>query len=58
MISSSLAGQNISNKKINSTSTDNLLLSSSILNPNLLDIDGPDVTLIFKQAKAKKFLNT
>ena len=54
MISSSLAGQNISNKKINSTSTDNLLLSSSILNPNLLDIDGPDVTLIFKQAKAKE----
>ncbi len=28
--------------------------SSSIVNPNLLEIDGPEVSLIFKQAKAKE----
>ena len=31
----------------------NYLLSSTIVNPNLLDINGPTVSLIFKQAKAK-----
>ena len=31
----------------------NFLISSSIVNPNLLEIDGPSVSLIFKQAKAK-----
>ena len=31
----------------------NYLLSSSIVNPNLLDINGPAVSLVFKQAKAK-----
>ncbi len=31
----------------------NYLLSSSIVNPNLLEIDGPAVSLVFKQAKAK-----
>ena len=31
----------------------NHLISSSIVNPNLLEIDGPTVSLIFKQAKAK-----
>ena len=31
----------------------NYLLSSTILNPNLLEINGPDVSLVFKQAKAK-----
>ena len=31
----------------------NYLISSSIVNPNLLEIDGPSVSLIFKQAKAK-----
>ena len=30
-----------------------LLIASSIVNPNLLEIEGPEVTLIFKQAKAK-----
>ncbi len=30
-----------------------LLISSSIVNPNLLEIEGPEVSLIFKQAKAK-----
>ncbi len=33
--------------------TTNFLISSSIVNPNLLEIDGPSVSLIFKQAKAK-----
>ncbi len=54
LISSSFAGQNINNKKVNSNLIDNLLVASAIQNPNLLDIDGPDVTLIFKQAKAKE----
>ena len=54
LISSTYAGQNINNKKVNSNLIDNLLVSSAIQNPNLLDIDGPDVTLIFKQAKAKE----
>ena len=31
----------------------NFLLSSLISNPNLLEIDGPPVSLVFKQAKAK-----
>ena len=31
----------------------NYLLSSSIVNPNLLEIDGPAVSLVFKQVKAK-----
>jgi len=31
----------------------NFLISSTIVNPNLLDIKGPTVSLIFKQAKAK-----
>ena len=31
----------------------NYLLSSSIINPYLLEIDGPAVSLVFKQAKAK-----
>ena len=36
-------------------SKDNIYLSnSSIINPNLLKIDGPNVSLIFKQAKAKE----
>ena len=33
---------------------DNYLTNSSIINPNLLKIDGPNVSLIFKQAKAKE----
>ncbi|MBO8243533.1 type II secretory pathway protein [Prochlorococcus marinus XMU1411] len=32
----------------------NQLISSSIINPNLLDIEGPKVSLVFKQAKAKE----
>ncbi len=32
----------------------NQLISSYIVNPNLLDIDGPPVSLVFKQAKAKE----
>ena len=31
----------------------NYLLSSTIVNPNLLEINGPSVSLVFKQAKAK-----
>ena len=31
----------------------NYLLSSSIVNPNLLEINGPAVSLVFKQTKAK-----
>ena len=30
------------------------LIASSIINPNLLDIEGPNVSLVFKQAKAKE----
>ena len=33
--------------------TQNYLLSSLISNPNLLEIEGPSVSLVFKQAKAK-----
>ena len=32
----------------------NQLVASSIINPNLLDIEGPKVSLVFKQAKAKE----
>ena len=32
----------------------NHLIASSIINPNLLDIEGPKVSLVFKQAKAKE----
>ena len=35
------------------TENQNYLLSSSIVNPNLLEINGPAVSLVFKQAKAK-----
>ena len=35
-------------------SNKNLLISSSIANPNLLDINGPNVSLIFKNAKAQE----
>ena len=35
-------------------SNKNLLISSSISNPNLLDINGPNVSLIFKNAKAQE----
>ena len=44
-------------KSNNSNYSNNLrtkFLASTINNPNLLDIDGPDVSLIFKQAKAKE----
>ena len=48
-----------SNKSIHSFKNilpkqNNLISSSSIQNPNLLEINGPDVTLIFKKAKAKE----
>ena len=36
------------------TNKKNLLISSSIANPNLLDINGPNVSLIFKNAKAQE----
>ena len=45
---SSHSFKNILSKQIN------LISSSSIQNPNLLEINGPDVTLIFKKAKAKE----
>ena len=32
----------------------NHLIGSSIINPNLLEIEGPKVSLVFKQAKAKE----
>ena len=38
----------------NHNSNKNLLISSSIANPNLLDIDGPNVSLIFKKTKAQE----
>ena len=38
----------------NLNSNNNLLISSSIANPNLLDIDGPNVSLIFKKTKAQE----
>ena len=38
--------QNLNNK--------NLLLSSTIDNPNLLNIEGPNVSLVFKKAKAQE----
>ena len=37
----------------NSFLNKNYLLATSIANPNLLEIDGPSVSLVFKQAKAK-----
>ena len=48
--------ENVSSSKNNPLfSEDNIYLSnSSIINPNLLTIDGPNVSLIFKQAKAKE----
>ena len=41
-------------KKLHLTNKKNLLTSSSIANPNLLDINGPNVSLIFKNAKAQE----
>ena len=38
---------------VNLSQNQNYLLSSLISNPNLLEIDGPPVSLVFKQAKAK-----
>lgn len=43
---------NFDNNKYSKTSS--FLTSSTISNPNLLKIDGPEVSLIFKQAKAKE----
>ena len=40
-------------KKTEFVENQNYLLSSSIVNPNLLEINGPAVSLVFKQAKAK-----
>ena len=34
--------------------TDKVLLASSIVNPNLLEIEGPEVSLVFKKANAKE----
>ena len=48
----------ISNKKLRENLSkiinNNELISSTIVNPNLLTIDGPLVTLIFKEANAKE----
>ena len=41
------------NSNINNVSR-NQLIASSIIKPNLLDIEGPKVSLVFKQAKAKE----
>ena len=38
----------------NDNESRNQLISSYIVNPNLLDIKGPKVSLVFKQAKAKE----
>ena len=43
-----------SNKSKYSNNLRTKTLASTINNPNLLDIEGPDVSLIFKQAKAKE----
>ena len=43
-----------SNKSNYSKNLRTKFLASTIKNPNLLDIEGPDVSLIFKQAKAKE----
>ena len=46
---------NLNNFDNNNYSTkSSFLTSSTISNPNLLKIDGPEVSLIFKQAKAKE----
>ena len=51
----SLSELEIHNKDIYSRNQhQNQLISSSIVNPNLLDIQGPNVSLVFKQAKAKE----
>tara|TARA_Y100000589_G_scaffold155884_1_gene148446 strand:+ start:475 stop:2106 length:1632 start_codon:yes stop_codon:yes gene_type:complete len=42
------------NKDINFQLNNSKLTSSSIVNPNLLNIQGPEVSLVFKQAKAKE----
>ena len=48
---SNISGEISQNNKF--LDNENFLISSSIVNPNLLEIDGPSVSLIFKQAKAK-----
>jgi type IV pilus assembly protein PilQ len=40
--------------KDNASRYQNQLIASSIANPNLLEIEGPKVSLVFKQAKAKE----
>ena len=42
------------NDNSSSNQYQNQLISSYIVNPNLLDIEGPKVSLVFKQAKAKE----
>ena len=56
-VNANLVENNISktrNKENNFQSINSKLTSSSIINPNLLDIKGPRVSLVFKQAKAKE----
>ena len=48
-----LFNKTYSKRNFNNERLYNHLLSSSIVNPNLLDIDGPNVSLVFKKAKAK-----
>ena len=46
--------KDVNTEKFYLTNKKNLLISSSIANPNLLDINGPNVSLIFKNAKAQE----
>ncbi len=48
-----LKSSEVIHKKNNFFQNHNYLLSSLISNPNLLEINGPSVSLVFKQAKAK-----
>ena len=49
---SSLYKANQNNKLVLDTDKD--LIASSIVNPNLLEIEGPEVSLVFKKANAKE----
>ena len=49
-----LTKKDLNIEKFYLTNKKNLLISSSIANPNLLDINGPNVSLIFKNAKAQE----
>ena len=49
-----LTKKDLNIEKFYLTNKKNLLISSSIANPNLLDINGPNVSLIFKNTRAQE----